>query len=83
MTNLRRIRKEAGLTQDQLSGLSGVDQGQISRMESNGCRRYSLATIRLGLALNCKPEDLIESADSGPAKPGPAVAAGKGIGHAA
>jgi transcriptional regulator with XRE-family HTH domain len=83
MTKLRKHRQTAGLTQAQLAELSGVAQQQISFLEIHGCRRYSLATIRLGLVLGVPPEALIEgSADSGPASPGPAVAASRAASHA-
>lgn len=42
--NLRRIRTEKGLSQRELSSLSGVDNAEISRME-NGQVNVSLNTV--------------------------------------
>ena len=44
MEEVRRIRKERGLTQRGLAGLSGVDQATISMLES-GRRRPHLETL--------------------------------------
>ena len=42
--NLRRLRLDAGLTQMELSNRSGLDMGEISRLES-GVRDVRLSTI--------------------------------------
>jgi transcriptional regulator with XRE-family HTH domain len=81
-TKLRKYRLAAGLTQVQFYELSGVRQQQISFLEMNGCRRYSLAAIRLGLALGCDPQALIEDS-AGVVPTAPPVATVEGGSHVA
>ena len=60
--NLREVRTQAGMTQDQLAESIGTSKAYISQLE-NGAR--NIDTIRqstmskLCAALNCNPEDLI------------------------
>lgn len=60
--NLREVRTQAGMTQEQLAESIGTSKAYISQLE-NGTR--NIDTIRqstmtkLCAALNCKPEDLI------------------------
>jgi len=62
-TNLQRIRKERGYTQDKLAELSGVKTGTIKRYEI-GYRSIDGANLEtltaLAAALNVKFYDLIE-----------------------
>ena len=61
--NLHRIRKDAGLTQKQLSEASGVHINIISRIE-RGERSSDKLTLdtaaKLAKALNCHAEDLLD-----------------------
>ena len=57
---LRDFRKEAGLSQDELSFQSGVDRSYISEIE-NGLKAPSILTIlALTRVLKIKPSALME-----------------------
>ncbi|MGH2969023.1 MAG: helix-turn-helix domain-containing protein [Solirubrobacteraceae bacterium] len=57
---LRRLRKEAGLTQEQLGARCGMDLAAVSRLE-RGLKDARLSTIvRLAHALDVTPASLIE-----------------------
>lgn len=57
--NLRRVRAEAGLTQETLSERSGVDLASVGRIE-RGTRDPGIRTVaRLASGLGCQPEDLV------------------------
>lgn len=61
--NLHRIRKEAGLTQNQLSESSGIHINVIGRIErgERSASKMSLETAaKLAAALNCHAEDLLD-----------------------
>jgi transcriptional regulator with XRE-family HTH domain len=56
--NIARIRKEKGVTQEQLQGLSGLDRGYISGVE-RGVRNPSIKSIeKIAKALEVKVSDL-------------------------
>ena len=56
---LKKFRKIAGLTQEQLARKSGVDATLISRIERGRRRRLSYDNmVRLARALNLEPEEL-------------------------
>lgn len=56
---LKKYRRIAGLTQEQLARKSGVDASLISRIERGRRRRLSYDNIvRLARALNLEPEEL-------------------------
>lgn len=63
MTNLKRIRKAAGLSQAKLAEVSGVNLRMIQFYEQ-GAKDINKAEVltvyRLANALNCTVEDLIE-----------------------
>ena len=63
MTNLKRIRKEFGLSQAKLSELTGVNAQMIAFYEQ-GVKDINVAgamtVYRLAQALNCTVEDLLE-----------------------
>lgn len=60
MIMLREAREKAGLTQKQLSELSGVPQQTISMIETEARRNPGAVTLfKLVSALNIKMEDLI------------------------
>lgn len=54
---LRRLRKNAGLTQAQLAALSGVGQSAIGNIEA-GTRGYGASVIFIAKALKTQPEIL-------------------------
>jgi transcriptional regulator with XRE-family HTH domain len=57
--NIRRIRRGAGLSQEQLSARSGLHSTEISRLE-RGVREPRLGTIvRVARALGVAPAELL------------------------
>jgi len=57
---LRELRKQAGITQEQLGARCGMDLAAISRLE-RGVRDAQLSTIvRLARALEVTPSTLLE-----------------------
>lgn len=63
MTNLKRIRKESGLTQSKLAEASGVNVRMIQHYEQ-GSKDINVAgaltVYNIARALNCTVEDLLE-----------------------
>jgi transcriptional regulator with XRE-family HTH domain len=63
MSNLKRIRENAGLSQSQLAKLSGVSLPMIQKYEV-GIRDINVAQAltlyKLAQALNCTIEELLE-----------------------
>lgn len=58
---IRRYRKSKGLTQEQLSGLAGLDRTHYSKIE-RGLRSPSLETLfKIAYALNISPHVLIKA----------------------
>lgn len=63
MTNLKRIREAAGLSQSKLAAASGVNVRMIQHYEQKAkdINAAAVVTVRdLAKALNCRIEDLIE-----------------------
>jgi transcriptional regulator with XRE-family HTH domain len=59
-SNLRAARKQRGWTQEELSERSGVQAGEISRMEA-GKRDPQVSTVeKLAVALELPPGRLLE-----------------------
>lgn len=63
MTNLKRIRKESGLTQSQLAEASGVNIRMIQHYEQgqkpiNSAEAFTV--YKLAKSLGCTIEDLLE-----------------------
>ena len=57
--NLRRVRKQAGLTQEQVAERSGVHATEVSRIERDK-RDPQVSTLeRLAKALEVSPGDLL------------------------
>jgi transcriptional regulator with XRE-family HTH domain len=57
---LKKYRRIAGLTQDQLAKKSGVDKSLISRLERGRRQTASYESIvRLARALHLEPEELV------------------------
>ena len=62
-TNLKRIRKYAGLTQKQLAELSGVPIRQIQLFEQRQRdinHTKAIDVVKLGRVLGCRPEELLQ-----------------------
>ncbi len=57
---LRDARKAAGLTQAELAAKTGIDQGDLSRIENGKTGGMSLDVLdRLCKALKCQPGDML------------------------
>jgi transcriptional regulator with XRE-family HTH domain len=55
---LRQLRKERGLTQEQLADLSGIEQETISAIEVGKTRQPRASTMNaLAVALDLSPSD--------------------------
>lgn len=64
-TNLKEIRKEKGLNQEELSQKSGVGRITISRLESGALKESSVSTLmKIAKALECDVEDIVGSFDN-------------------
>lgn len=60
MNSIARIRKDRGLTQDQLAKLSGVSRQTIVTLENNGSHIVKSSTLlKLANALNTTMVDLL------------------------
>jgi len=57
---LRRIRSSAGLSQRELSRLSGVTQASISQYEARIKEPTRASLVKLGVVLGCEPHELVE-----------------------
>ncbi len=58
--NLKALREEAGLSQEELAEIVGTRQATISRLERNLTQRVDLPLIdALCKALKCEPGDLL------------------------
>lgn len=56
---IRRLRRKAGLSQEVLSGLAGIQRSHLSMIE-NGVKQPSLKTLwNIAVALNLPPHQLI------------------------
>ena len=59
-SNLRRIRHEKGLSQDELARKADMDRSYLSRLE-NGANSPGLEIIgRLATVLRCEPAELLK-----------------------
>ena len=58
-SSLKRLRKTAGITQEELAHLAGIDRTYASQIE-RAIANPSLGIIcQIADALNCKPEELL------------------------
>lgn len=63
MKNLQKIRKERGLSQNQLVALSNVSKSLITKYESGERdinKAAAMVVYQLAVALHCPMEDLLE-----------------------
>ncbi len=59
--NIKRIRKEKGITQEQLAGMMSYSTQFISNIESKNHQTFSLGTLwRLSLVLNIDIKELFD-----------------------
>ena len=59
--NIKRIRKEKGITQEQLAGMMSYSTQFISNIESKNHQTFSLGTLwRLSLVLNIDIRELFD-----------------------
>ena len=64
--NIKRLRKMADMTQEELAKRAGVDQTLISKVEKEVFSNLTLDTLRgIAKALRCKIVDLLPEEDSG------------------
>ncbi|HUB09433.1 MAG TPA: helix-turn-helix transcriptional regulator [Myxococcales bacterium] len=68
---LRQLRKQAGLTQEQLSEASGVHQSKISRAELDKADLTRKEMLRLSGALSASPQLLMPKTPPPPLRPQP------------
>lgn len=71
---IRKQRKEKGLSQEVLSGLSGMGRSHLAMIET-GRKRANLETVwRIAYALEMRPSELVEQIEkeAGSGAPGPA-----------
>lgn len=62
---VRNRRKELGLNQTQLAEMSGLQQSDVSKIESGRVQRTA-SIVELAKALQCPPEWLLMQTDDGP-----------------
>lgn len=60
---LKRARKDAGLTQDELAGLVGIGRVSITNMERGHQNTTLRALARLATALDCNIGDLLPASE--------------------
>lgn len=60
--NLREMRERAGLTQDQVSAKSDLDQTTISQLESGKVRDPRYSTLQaLAVVYGVTPDDIVQA----------------------
>lgn len=57
--SLRELRQKRGLTQVQLAERCGFPQARISELERGGRTPNLVTILRLAVALECKPTELV------------------------
>jgi transcriptional regulator with XRE-family HTH domain len=63
--SLREIRNKKGITQEQLEGMTGIEQPTISALETGRIKKPSWEIVaRLSKALNVNPEELFPVDDT-------------------
>lgn len=61
--NLKKLRRENGYTQEQVSNYLGITQSNLSKIE-NGERNFNMTLLdKLCLLYNCTPEYLLGETD--------------------
>lgn len=57
--HLREVRTKRGMTQVELAQRCGFPQARISELERDGAAPNLVTILRLAVALECKPTDLV------------------------
>ena len=60
---VRRLRKSAGLSQEALADMAGVDRSHMGKIERGERNITFLNIARVASALNARPSDLLREAD--------------------
>ncbi|MFX1767974.1 helix-turn-helix transcriptional regulator [Paraburkholderia sp. A1RI-2L] len=60
---IRAVRKEKEISQETLAHLAGVDRSHMGRIERGERNVTILNVLRIALALNCLPSDLLQRAN--------------------
>lgn len=68
--NVRRLRRAKGLTQVAFAEKAGISFGFFQRVERARCNISVGILVRMAMALNEKPQALLEPAKFGVEKPG-------------
>lgn len=63
--NIRRIRREAGLTQEALGRLLKVEKSSISEWESGSRLCHIVRLCQIARMLGCTVDDLLEGTECG------------------
>lgn len=63
--NIRKMRKEKGLTQEELAEKIGVKQGAISQFECGVIQPSVNTLVKIANVLDCSVDDLIAPDESG------------------
>jgi transcriptional regulator with XRE-family HTH domain len=59
--NIKKLRKQKGLSQDRLSKLADISYNTVIKLESGGINNPSIATLqKLAKALNVSVDDLLK-----------------------
>lgn len=59
-TNIKRIRKEKGISQEKLALKADVDRSYMSEVERNLANPSIEALVKIGNALDATPSELLE-----------------------
>lgn len=66
--NLERYRREAGLTQEEVSHMAGLHRTEISQLERGGRTPRIDTLVKLAATVKARPEDLLEGIEWTPGK---------------
>lgn len=59
---IRSIRKDRGISQEELSHLCQIDRSHMGRIERGERNVAILKIVRIGKALGCRPSDILKAA---------------------
>jgi len=60
LNNLEELRKQAGLTQQELSEMAGVSRNSINAIENGIYVPSTVLAIKISKTLQCKVEDIFQ-----------------------
>lgn len=61
MNNLKKIRTEKGITQEDLAKMVGLTQSNISRIENDEVHTSISTAFAIANALECKVDELVKA----------------------